>query len=391
MLLFIAPYGGEAPEKTPFLAASKKMNFLLSVLASRGDRVVLLNTFRRDMNVKIIEYSRKNLDDGTVVDVMTLGAIHNIGYSYLMNLLRVPMIANSLVRRYDIPEAVWCYNGYALESKIGGYLKRYYGSRIILEFEDWHFARGRGLNPKPMIDWVYWKLNIRHIDYGFAVNEMLKTKLEINHVSTDILPGVLSDWVLDMARNSPPFTNNNIITVGYFGGLSKEKGAELIIGLIDNVRRSMLPIRFIVTGSGELENYFRSYSIIYPDILNFLGSVDERTLENAYSITDVIINPHEINDGVFPFKVIEGVGSGRLMISTLLSLKEGCDLDWLKDAVVTCKKDIDAFTASLMRSRYHYNERKSKIDTAVDISRRLYSRQGMEDKIFNVLHSLGLK
>ena len=188
-----------------------------------------------------------------------------------------------------------------MEMKLGAYFKKIYNSFFILEFEDWHFARNRGLNPKPFIDWFFWLKNVKYIDYGLAVNEFLSYEFKKYSIKSILIPGVLYDWVTVLNKKNPPFKKLDNISVGYFGGLTSEKGADFILGLIDHIRSKNLNITFLVSGSGYLENNFKDYSKKFPSLLKFYGSVPENKFLEIVGESDVIINTHCPMPGVFPF------------------------------------------------------------------------------------------
>ena len=58
------------------------------------------------------------------------------------NIFKIPKIFNYAINNFGIPDIVYTYNAYAFEMKAAKYLKDKYGSFVLLEFDDWHFARG---------------------------------------------------------------------------------------------------------------------------------------------------------------------------------------------------------------------------------------------------------
>lgn len=384
MMLFVAPYNGKHQELTQFHGASRKIRFLLRLLSRQCPPVILLNTLPIPNSKHLITYSKLDLGDGTLIDVATPGGLNNRRLGYLLNLTRVSSILNAVINSFGIPHTVWCYNGYAMESKVGGYLKRHFGSRFILEFEDWHFARPRGLNPKPLIDWFFWMCNMHNVDYGFAVNETLQREFDKRLIKSELLPGILEDWVIELASTHPPFRDANRVTVGYFGGLELDKGAGFILQLVESIRQKKIPLRFIVTGCGSLESQFSRYTQKFPDIVDYRGPVADHELKEAMGSTDVIINPHCVNKGIFPFKVLEGVASGRLLVSTPLGLDKG-GLDWLNSAIAICPQEINSFIVTLMNAKAIYASREPAIEQAIALAKRLWSEEGMQQRMARVI------
>ncbi|QXP84021.1 glycosyltransferase [Methylococcus sp. Mc7] len=386
MMLFVAPYNGEKSGVTRFHGASRKIRLLLEILSGICQRVVLLNTLPIQTPQRRIAYSKLDLGGGILIDVVTPGASNPGRVGYLINLARVSAISNSIISSFGVPDTVWCYNGYAMESRIGGFLKSHFGSRFILEFEDWHFARNRGFNPKPFIDWFFSMCNMRNVDYGFAVNQMLKHEFDRRLINSELLPGVLEDWVIGLAATHPPFQDSRRLTIGYFGGLEVDKGAGFLLQLMEEIKKSKFPLRFIVTGSGSLERKFSAYTQAFPDIVDYRGSVADLELKELMGITDVIINPHCVNKGVFPFKVLEGVASGRLLVSTPLGVGKG-ELGWLNSAVAICPQDVNSFITMLMNAREIYASRRPAIEEAVALAARLWSKESLRHRIARAIRA----
>ena len=382
MILFVAPYAGELPERSPFLGAAQKIRFLLRLLKSIDADVVLLNSAHRVNEKRALRFDTIELGNGELIDMVTPATLSNAWAGRSLNILQVPSIVDTVVQRYGVPRLAWFYNGYAFESRAARRLKQRYETKLILEFEDWHFARNRGLNPKPIIDWYCWTRSVRSYDYAFAVNEDLQRRLQINGVPTQLLPGVIADWIVALCERSPPFVRPESISVGYFGGLTREKGGEFLLELI---ARAKPRTQFVVTGKGELEGDFEKLSHRLPDRLRFLGAVSDEKLREAIASVDVIVNPHEENEGIFPFKVLEAVASGRLLVSAPLAMS---GYDWLKDAVEFRPLNLTEFLAAIDAAGEIYENRKTAIARAAKIAGARFGARGLGISIKSVLDTL---
>lgn len=383
MILFVAPYAGELPEETPFLAAAKKIRFLLNVLSKLDSKIVLLNSAHRISARQKLTFETINIGDGLFVEMVTPDTYSNPWAGRAINIMRIESIIDSVIDRYGTPVAAWFYNGYAFESRAALLLKKKYQVFIISEFEDWHFARNRGLNPKPLIDYYFWKKSTKYIDYAFAVNKGLSEKLDIERIPNSLLPGVLEDWVTDMANELPPFCNPDKVTIGYFGGLSREKGARFLLDLMPLTKTQA---SFVVTGKGELEKEFYEFAKRFPSKLQFLGAVSESRLKEAMQSVDVIVNAHQPNDGVFPFKILEAVASGRLLLSTPLPI---AGYGWLKDAICFLPPETEDFNRAINQSAMIYQSKREAISSVTTRARRVYSRDGLANTIRKVISQRG--
>ena len=372
MILFVAPYAGELPENSPFLAAARKIRFLLRILKSIDSNVVLLNSAHRMNEKRLLRFESIDIGKGDQIVMATPRTFVNAWLGRSMNILQASSIIDAVIQRYGSPSIAWFYNGYAFESRVAVILKHRHDAKLILEFEDWHFARYRGLNPKPFLDWFFWVQAAQHFTYSFAVNAKLQNRLITRSVPSQLLPGVISDWVVALREKCPPFRCPDSVTIGYFGGLSREKGAHF---LLDIIKRAKPQTRFIVTGKGELESDFAEFTSRFPDRLCFLGSVSDDQLQEAMACTDVVVNAHEYNVGIFPFKVLEAVAIGRLLISTQLPMD---GYGWLKDAIEFRQHCLPDFLAAIDSARSIYNCRKTAIDKAAMTAEMMFGCNGLE-------------
>ncbi|RMD65294.1 glycosyltransferase, partial [Candidatus Parcubacteria bacterium] len=238
----------------------------------------------------------------------------------ILNLLGVKSDVDAVLARIPRPDVIWIYNAYAYEALFLRELLRRGTEgekpRIVLEIEDWPLARLRKGHPKPWLDWAGLRYVLKRADAVFCVNEALASKVrrERPEVSVHVLPGLVDDAILKLHRESPPFQGDGPLRIGYFGGLSEEKGAGLLLEAI--AASSDREWEWIVSGGGPMGAEFVENAKRYPR-LRFYGMVSDEELVRLMGICDVIINPHrpisEMGDGVFPFKVVESVATGRLV------------------------------------------------------------------------------
>jgi glycosyltransferase involved in cell wall biosynthesis len=192
------------------------------------------------------------------------------------------------------------------------------------------------------------------------------------------LPGLISADLLVETRKNEPFLKDKI-KVGYFGGLSEEKGAKLILELY-----TILPtnFEFIITGTGELESEYLSLAKKSEGRFQYYGRVGDKQLYNLIASTDVILNPHkpisEMTNGVFPFKVTEAIASGRLVISTPLMDK---DFNQILDAVSFIDYDLKQWASVLINSKQIYEEKQDDIKKCTEEVIKLFSEDSVRTLI----------
>ena len=211
--------------------------------------------------------------------------------------------------------------------------KQEYKCPVILEFEDWHFSRSSIFNLKALIDWYFWKKAIPFIDYCYAVNPWIEDKMKKNGVNSSILPGILSKEIINLKPASTKI-NKKVLHIGYFGGLVAEKGGLLILELINLVRMNKsCYFKFHITGNGELMSKFELLSKSNPELVQYYGVVDDKKFNNIIGKMDILLNPHFDLKGVLPFKLLEYIASGRIVVSGPLNLF-GTKLQWLLSGII---------------------------------------------------------
>jgi glycosyltransferase involved in cell wall biosynthesis len=251
---------------------------------------------------------------------------------------------------------------------------------MIFEFEDWHFSRGRGLNPKPTIDYCFWRLAAGTMAGTFVVNNLLANKMQGLAKNVELLPGIVPQVLADIASHSPPFkTATPTINIGFFSGLNAEKGADIVLQLAHQ-----LPEGYVlhVTGAGALGQDFEQAAAALKGKLCYYGRVDDTTLYQIIAKCDVMLNPHtsieHMNNGVFPFKVIEAVASGRLLISTPVPT-EG-----LIDVLVGVKfvnHSVEDFLGAILACRHHYMHNSILIADCAVLANHKFGEHALLEKI----------
>ena len=379
MIFFIASFDGNNIQNSSHSGGASKIIFLLNILSSIEDEVVVIDTsFIRGNFNKLSAMSLKKAIFNANIKLLSLPTHRGKYFTYIFNLLNSRnIITNPIISRFK-PDIVWAYNAGALEMALSSEFKKKFDIKLIIEFEDWIFARGGRFRPKNILDWLYWKMTIKHFDYGFPVNVFLKDKLDKHNIETYLLPGVCPEWVENSASNKP--FSNNVITVGYFGGLTDEKGANMLLRMINSIHDEN--VKFIVTGWGVLEKEFIMLSEKYPSRLKFFGRVTANKLSDLMKRTDVVLNPHKPNDGIFPFKIIEAIASRKLLISTYFNCDE---IPCIKNAIEWCDYHDVCFTKAVLDARTTYIKKRPFIDAASDSLLSQYGADGVGSIINKII------
>jgi glycosyltransferase involved in cell wall biosynthesis len=194
------------------------------------------------------------------------------------------------------------------------------------------------LNLKPLLDSHYLRLLENRASLITCVNSSVQAALR--SARTLVLPYIMSPFV--KANGRQPFESQPY-TLGYFGGLTREKGASILPELCGALPEQW---KMVVTGRGELAPDLRHCAEHSAGRMQFFENVPDEKLFELLSECDVVVNPHTsieaMGQGVFPFKVLEAIDSGRLVISTELP---PCGFD-LSENVIT----FDGTVSGLLRA-----------------------------------------
>ena len=387
MILFVAPYSPPTAGGSGHLGATRKIEVIASVLAHLDNEILLVNSAHCSERPSPLSI-RKITIGGVDVTEITPATSSNRAWGKLRNILFVKGIVRT-IGDLGPPKFVWFYNGYAFEMQLCLLLERTFRVPMIMEFEDWHFSRRRGLNPKPLIDYCYWRLAAPRLSGVFVANSHLGTKMARFTNRVELLPGVVPQTLAKIAIQRPPFAvSRGPVRIGFFGGLSVEKGADLVLELANT-----LPEGFIlhVTGTGPLAADFYARAKVAPRSLQYHGHVNDARLYELIAECDVILNPHssirEMNDGVFPFKLIEAVASARLAISTQVPMLQLHDV---LAGVQFVEHSSQAFHSAVLASREFHFAHADVIARSAALANQRFGEESLLASIRSMVGPTGL-
>lgn len=382
-IYFIAPFDPDGFRLTRFLAAHKKIQFILNLLSETRHNVYLICS---TPNIKYKRPTRivsTKLSNNKTIKALIPESRFGNKLNMVSNIIKIPKIINHAVSNFGKPDVVYTYNAYAFEMRSAKYLSDKFKSFIVLEFDDWHFARG--INVKAIVDWFYWTRALSSIDYAFSVNQYLEDINEKHRIKNSLLPGTVNEEIIHLKANNPPFkSGNNYVTCGYFGGLTKDKGADFLINMIQMSLNRKLPIKWFVTGKGPYEDELKVLSKKNSDMVTYFGVVSNIELAEIMGRTDVLLNPHIKMDGVFPFKLIEYVASGRLILSSDMSFP--IKLNWVKDSILFQDLELDRWLEIILKSSKMYHTNRKIINS---VSKRIsieFSKSFLKGEIEKIIN-----
>jgi glycosyltransferase involved in cell wall biosynthesis len=311
-IIVIAPYLPESVPGFGSLAAAHKIESVVRILARSGRRIIFINSAHLHCDFAPTSASTQTIG-GVKVAQLTPFTARWRPVGKALNILAASRLAKRLARLQ--PSLVWIYNSYAFEARTALLLAQRTGCKIVLQLEDLPRARRRGLlDMKPRLDSRYLHLLESRATLITCVNSSVESILQ--SVRTLMLPYIMSPFV--NTNGIHPFESQPYV-LGYFGGLTREKGASILAALCSTLPE---PWRMMVTGRGDLAPALRRCAEQSAGRMQFFENVPDKKLFELLSQCDVVVNPHTsieaMGQGVFPFKVLEAIAAGRLVISTEL-------------------------------------------------------------------------
>jgi glycosyltransferase involved in cell wall biosynthesis len=386
-IFFVGDLNIKINKKTRFIGANKKIRIILSSLIKQGYNICNINSVpqmgvRQPMRIKEIFFFEKK-----PIKCLTIPTYNYNKLGRFKNIFDAKAVLQFAVDKFGTPDFVWCYNAYAFQMRFASLAKQEYKCPVILEFEDWHFSRSSIFNLKALIDWYFWKKAIPFIDYCYAVNPWVEEKMKKNGVNSSILPGILSKEIINL---KPAYTkiNKKVLHIGYFGGLVAEKGGLLILELINLMRISKsCDFRFHITGNGELMSKFELLSKSNPELVQYYGVVDDKKFNNIIGKMDILLNPHFDLKGVLPFKLLEYIASGRIVVSGPLNLF-GTKLQWLLSGIIIIDLKAKLWLDGILKIIEESNLNFSKLKKIRQKAIKYYSYDRFNNNLSKLLKNL---
>jgi len=378
-IMIVAPYSPIGSGDIPALGAAKKIASVVGALAALGRDVILVNSAHNATQHAPMRFERCEIRPGLRVCTVTLPTRTNRPLGKVANLLFARSLAREVVREVaaDGVALLWIYNGYAFESRFALEVMGKTGCPLVIELEDMPFARKRPTNLKPMLDDYYLRRILPEAKLVTCVNEFIALALEIPPGKTLLLPGLVDGNLVNTMAVRTPFSGP-FRTAGYFGHLAEEKGADVLLQVIENPPSGW---RFIVTGTGALAEKFATKAREAPDVLKFFHNASDAEVTSQMFECDVVINPHrsiaDMGNGVFPFKVIEGLASGRLVISTAVP---SCGIDLENSMLFFDGSDVSLRDA-LDDAYGFYISRTNRVEVIAQEVNMLHSESALSGEI----------
>lgn len=138
----------------------------------------------------------------------------------------------------------------------------------------------------------------------------------IGHTDRVVLPGALSEELVDAAQRRPGYTSfGQTLKVFYCGNLDRSKGVDLLMDAVELVE---YPLEIHICGKGPLETEIQSRCAKSRHRAYFEGVVSTEKLYALMTSADIAVNPHRTawhKGTLWPFKVIEYLAACGVVVS----------------------------------------------------------------------------
>jgi glycosyltransferase involved in cell wall biosynthesis len=179
--------------------------------------------------------------------------------------------------------------------------------------------------------------------------------------------------------------------VGWFGMMTSYRLIEeVLIPLIESVDVSAPDVHFIIGGSGELMQAFKSLKERRPDVrMTLLGHVPHQDLPRYLAACELLLCPLNTNNlfssNASPLKILEALAVGRPVIATSVKVRYK-DFSELRGIVWT-GKTLPEFIGALTHVRERYPELRATAEAqARDFDR--FSTKSNISKIVDGIESV---
>jgi glycosyltransferase involved in cell wall biosynthesis len=166
---------------------------------------------------------------------------------------------------------------------------------------------------------------------------------QIGLENTVVLHGVVGTDLLGIPRPGSPVAPVRVV---YTGGISREKGPNLLVAAADLVQR---PIEMGVVGTGVDLPALRVQARNVETRVTVHGEVSRARLVEILASVHLAVNPHRMPaqrlGQIFPFKVLDYLGAGLPVVSLALGEHPAA----LDEAIVTYEGERPDLVAAAIR------------------------------------------
>jgi glycosyltransferase involved in cell wall biosynthesis len=358
-ILYVCTYQGpdlvaqRSIRRNRALGGSRKMELVVRMLQARGHEVVVLSAgipAERSMQTyTVLESSMPPAPGSSDGSHIIYAAAFDVRlFNYLtavwssIRLLREGKLAEpfGLLMMYNIDDYVWPVSRF--------FLRFHRDVPVVLQYEDAVSVKGRGTGLMRRMIWTRMERWLRPRLAGVVgVNANLVARMR--NSNTQVLPGVVDDDLCRAARTRrPPLAGPAPFLAVFCGSLTNEKGAEMIPRVAGRFRGR---VRFVIAGVGPLLDRLSTMARDCDGDVEVVGYLERPELNKLLVSSDILLNPHddEGSGGIFPFKVVEYLVAGGVVVTTRAGSGDDPLLDFCQ-IMKPCEEDMSSAIESVLAS-----------------------------------------
>jgi len=340
-LVFFTHYGGEKISSSRFLASAKKNMLILKAASSAGFCIETIVTSCEPF-IGELDNSVQALVDNKLLQFSRWPLFLTPAVSRILCIFILPLQMLWIKLFNDKPNLFAFYNTLASES-VGMLMAAllYPDTPCVLFYDDDLRARR---SPRRALDLFFWSIakKFSKLKHVFAVNNLLAAEVLQFALNTSILPCLVDPFPI---LKSPVSNFKRQLKICYSGGLEPEKGLNLILELGKNLSPNYC---LDITGTGSMHSNFFSLSEEVNNVF-YHGCLEEIDLISLYLESNIFLCLHNYMPGVFPFKIVEALYYGMVVISSPIDLPEW--LSSLDELIVIPKSDYSSDPIASLRNQ----------------------------------------
>lgn len=358
-LLYIAPFPVPIGNDAFSNGGNQKIQITLKLLHELGHEIRIVNSSHTNKRSWFPQINKEHISGPNIC--YTVYHMPQYGHRKIGKLLQgvfAPVYIRRLAR-LEKPDLVWIYNCYLFEARSALALAKSRELPFILQLEDLPLAHRRGyFSLKEHFDNVYLPRTLRKAAKVLTVNKNMTAGYSVQENKIVEYPPVIDEALIEMSNHRSDCFSQSKIHIGYFGTLCAEKGVDKICQLYNELPDDFV---FHISGSGHMAELIHNMAMMSSGRLVFYGRMSDDDLYQTLCGMDILINPHsdisQMENGVFPFKIMEYMCAKCLIVSTYLPAIGGFDFD----GIVFYDGTVTALKASILNAKKQYRSGKAEL------------------------------
>lgn len=130
-------------------------------------------------------------------------------------------------------------------------------------------------------------------DLVIAVSEMMKTIIINEYAIPPEKIVVIHNGMAPITYVDTPKSKNATPTVLFLGRLTKQKGPQYFLKMVQEIKRRRPEVRFIMAGTGTMEKLLHTQAeqLGIKDVVRFTGFLDQKQAYDMFHAADIFIMP----------------------------------------------------------------------------------------------------